>query len=751
MKLVPVSVLVYLSLVSGMAGEFVLIEPGVTFRGNNRSLGKDFPYTNPQQYYAQNERPVHYAFITRPFHLSRTEVTVAEFREFVEATGYVTEAERSGQGIVGWSPSERAEGESGSGDQHDFLRKPEFTWRRPGFDQGDKHPVVGVSWNDAKAYCKWLGDTQEGTFRLPTEAEWELAARGDSKRAHFHWGDEARGRIHRYANIGNSELEKERKLAAIRHWAFDPEKEPGDGYVFTAPVGSFEPNSHGLHDMCGNVLEWCEDYFKFTYYDHWMPRSGPNPVAVDPVNLSEKESESNERRSIRGGSWYLGPLSSRSSARNFFDAEVGAAYIGFRVVREATEEEVARYANPHTEYLSHIDKLTRFGARFSPINRSAQIHMPGEGINLEIAEAIVAIPGGHIIQNVTATPWTQELWDVFGRADALSRFSIRGEGLGNVDLTEFAQNQTEIQNLDLGSTGATDANLRQLSGLKSLTDFQLSCQPGTVSDEGLRYLAGNRGLRSLRLYNTEVSGEFLDAYESKSILYLNISGSSRSETSGGWTRKGSETLVDRAPRLVELTLSNQRISDADLDPIGQLDRLANLNLGDCVNLTDAGIAKLASRLQRLETVHLSGTAAGPIFADQVPRMYFLKSLRMESTGLTDVSIEQISRSRSLRTLHLEAGESVRYSAEALASLWRIPNLERLRIESPVLLGEEFEDFTAAPAIRELTVTADSLTDALVAMLPRLGTLTKISIQGGESQEVEAWKSKIQAVRPRMRF
>ena len=727
-----------------------LIEPGASYRGNNRSLSADFPYTNIQQYYSQNERPVHYAFITKPFYISQTEVTVGEFKKFVESTNYKTDAERSGKGIVGWSPSVLAEGESGSGDRHDFLQDPKFNWKNPGFPQSDNHPVVGVSWKDAQAYCSWLSSSTGKTFRLPTEAEWEMAARGDSKRSHFYWGDEVKGTIHKYANIGNSELEKVRKLAALRHWAFNPETEPGDGHVFTSPVGSFAPNSNGLYDMSGNVLEWCQDYFNFTYYDHWMPRNGPNPVAVDPLNTSEKDSDFNERRSLRGGSWYLGPLSARTSARNFFDAEVGAAYIGFRVVQDAPDDIVKKYVNPYKVYLANIQKLTSFGVRMSPINRSAQIHPPNTPLTLDVAKAITSIPGVHIMGTCLAEPWTPELIDIFSNADGLHRIGFRGKGFESVDLTQFAQQQSELTNLDMNANGLSDIHFQQLGHLTSLTDVSISCQPGAISDQGLKFLTNNPNLRTLRLWDTEATGEFITAFQTPSLLYLNVSYSRSSEAKGGWSKEGCQNLVKFLPRLVELSFSNQKFTDADIEPLAKLSRLSNFSLESCSNLTDEGIANLLRQLPRLSSLNLANTKAGNASANIIPKLYFLRQLRMESTGLTDASIEQISRSRSLRSIHLESDGEVLYTAKALASLWRIPNLESLRIDAPISLGEEFENFTAAPAVKELTLHQNSLTPQLLKNLPRLGTLERINITRATDDQFNEWKQKVAEVNPRLK-
>jgi hypothetical protein len=322
--------------------------------------------------------------------------------------------------------------------------------------------------------------------------------------------------------------------------------------------------------------------------------------------------------------------------------------------------------------------------------------------------------------------------------------------LESVDLSGFCENQSGLRSLDLSSTGVTDANLQQLSTMTSLQDFQVVCQPGRITDAGLRHLSGNHRLTALRIWESEVTGEFLDAFAESRLQTLSVTRSRRPEAIGGWTRAGSQTLIENVPKLLDLDLSQQFVSDDDLLPLMALQRLSVLSLSGCSNLTDGGIARLTTKLQRLQTLNLGDTAAGPAFARGVPRMYFLKTLRMESAGLTDDSIEQFSRSRSLRSLHLEADEPVGYSAAALAMLWRIPNLENLRIDATLRLGRDFEDFAAAPSIRELTVHADSLSEELIAILPRLETLERFNILRPEPQQLDFWSKKIFAVRPRLK-
>jgi formylglycine-generating enzyme required for sulfatase activity len=178
-----------------------------------------------------------------PFAIARTEVTVAQFHAFVEATGY-----RADGGCWVWSADEQG-----------YRFDPLHDWRSPGFDQGETgdHPVVCVSLDDAQAYLAWLSEQVGGApFRLPTEAEWEYAARGGTASAYF-WGEVVRDvpeNACHYANGADAALE--RSGLGGKDWAYIV---CSDEEAFTAPVGSFLANGFGLSDMAGNVWEWVED------------------------------------------------------------------------------------------------------------------------------------------------------------------------------------------------------------------------------------------------------------------------------------------------------------------------------------------------------------------------------------------------------------------------------------------------------------------------------------------------------------
>jgi formylglycine-generating enzyme required for sulfatase activity len=244
----------------------------------------------------------HLVRITRPFYLGTTEVTVGQFRQFVEKVSYKTEAERDGTGGYGWDEAKGT-----------FGKDPKYTWRSPGFKQEDDHPVVNVSWNDAVAFCEWLGRQEGQVYRLPTEAEWEHSCRAGQATATRYWsGDDPES----LATVGNVADGTARKK--YPNWTYAIKAE--DGFVFTAPVGSKKANAFGLYDMHGNVWEWCADWYDSDYYAKSPP--------TDPWNSSGAAD-----RVIRGGSWSDNPRMCRSAARYRATPDNRSSGVGFRVAR----------------------------------------------------------------------------------------------------------------------------------------------------------------------------------------------------------------------------------------------------------------------------------------------------------------------------------------------------------------------------------------------------------------------------------
>lgn len=214
----------------------------IGLRGGAFAMGSE----DPDAFSADGEGPVREVAVGA-FAIGAYAVTNGEFATFVESTGHVTDAER-----FGWSfvfhllVGDRVEVVGASGDAPWWLGVAGATWRTPegpGSSVGSRetHPVVHVSWNDAAAYCDWAGG------RLPTEAEWEYAARGGLEGKRFPWGDELAPGGRWRCNIWQGR--------------FPDDNTADDGHVGTAPVDAFEPNGFGLYNASGNVWEWCADRF----------------------------------------------------------------------------------------------------------------------------------------------------------------------------------------------------------------------------------------------------------------------------------------------------------------------------------------------------------------------------------------------------------------------------------------------------------------------------------------------------------
>jgi len=250
-----------------------------------------------------NEGPQRRVRVERGFAIGLREISVADFRQFIEDSGYVTDAESTGHSTVYNS-------RTGT-----MTRRRKVDWTRNylGRDADPDLPVIHVSWNDASAYARWLSSRTGETYRLPSEAEFEYALRGGSA-GRYWWGNGSPDR--RVTNTtGEGDISDNR-----RRWntAFEDYE---DGFWGPAPVASFEANGNGLYDIGGNVSEWTLDCWHNNYVQAPVgPQAWLNPGCT--------------RRVVRGGSWSSSPEQTRSGYRAAAEANSTGARVGFRLVRE---------------------------------------------------------------------------------------------------------------------------------------------------------------------------------------------------------------------------------------------------------------------------------------------------------------------------------------------------------------------------------------------------------------------------------
>jgi formylglycine-generating enzyme required for sulfatase activity len=273
--------------------------------GGDFLMGTD----DQQGYPSDGEGPVRRVTL-KPFWIDPYAVSNERFAAFVQATGYVTEAERFGWAFVfvGLLPPDFPPTRAVSAAP--WWRQVYGTdWRHPEgphshIQERLDHPVIQVSWNDAMAYCQWAG------LRLPTEAEWEYAARGGLVQQHYPWGDEREPAGQHRMNVWQGRFPEVNTLA--------------DGYGGTAPITAFPPNGYGLYNMTGNVWEWCRDWFSADYHLKGPRRSPKGP----PFGTTKV---------MRGGS-YLCHASYcfryRVAARSSNTPDSATGNLGFRCVRD---------------------------------------------------------------------------------------------------------------------------------------------------------------------------------------------------------------------------------------------------------------------------------------------------------------------------------------------------------------------------------------------------------------------------------
>lgn len=278
---------------SGFAPAVVIVNSGSFVMGSRPSENDS----------SDNEYPAHRVTFQRGFALGQKEISVGQFAAFVRSTGYLTDAERAGQGSV-WDE-----------DLGQLSDRPGVTWRMDfaGNQASDNMPVLHVSWNDATAYVNWLASKTGKSYRLPSEAEFEYAIRAGSRSA-FWWGDgRPRDLVENLAGFDDQSESGRRFSNGLKGY--------GDNHFGPAPVGSFAPNPFGLYDMAGNVSEWMQDCWHSSYV-----RAPDTGIAWDNPGCN--------RRVVRGGYWASAPRQNRSATRMSAPQLLKAPQLGIRIARD---------------------------------------------------------------------------------------------------------------------------------------------------------------------------------------------------------------------------------------------------------------------------------------------------------------------------------------------------------------------------------------------------------------------------------
>jgi formylglycine-generating enzyme required for sulfatase activity len=418
------------------------------------------------------EGPQHAVVLTEPFYIGVHDVTVGQFKAFVKAKGYQTEAEKSGGALHG-SP------------KGGFRKDLQANWQNPGFEQTDENPVVAVSWHDAQAFCEWLSDKEGKQYTLPTEARWEYSCRAGAV-TRFYSGD------------------ADHEVAEYAWYSANSEGK-------THPVGQKKSNAWGLYDITGNVWQWTGDWYNASYY-----RLGPKE---DPPGPSTGRS-----RVLRGCSIHDDVYHSRAACRHWWASTPSARFthVGFRVVQVGdlkakvppvavkpfTDADVQRIAAlPAAEQVEEVRKeLMRRNPDFDGMVR----HTAVEGVVTEFRI---------VTGNVTDVAPIR----AFNALRVLDCGATAGLKPSNqlADLTALrGMNVAGLTQLHLCNTRVSDAGLAPFQGCKNLVC--LSLHATQVSDAGLAYFKDCKALRHLNLAGTQVSDAGLAHLRGMSLTVLAI-------------------------------------------------------------------------------------------------------------------------------------------------------------------------------------------------------------------------------------
>jgi formylglycine-generating enzyme required for sulfatase activity len=545
-------------------------------RGGNDWINEKLPSEGPQ----------HEIEITRPFYMGQTAVTVGQFRQFVQATGYQTAA-------GAWH--------FGKFDAHK-------NWVNPGFAQTDDHPVVCVNWNDAVEFCNWLSKKEEKTYRLPTEAEWEYSCRAGSK-GRWSFGDNERELLNYARFTSNSQ-----------------------GHTW--PVGGLKQNAWGLQDMHGNVFQWCQDFYDANYYQTSPPQDPQGPA-------------DGGERVQRGGSWcmYAGLCRSAFRVRNTPGARcdddgfrvvlVVSPPAGVRTENGAKDKPAAPAIAPFTD--ADVQRIAALPApqQVEEVRKELKRRNPGFDGKME-----TKIEGGIVTEFKIVTDKVTDIAPirVFDGLRALECTGslINDEPNGQlVDLTPLKDmNLSALTYLVLWNTKVGDAGMAYFKDCKGLNGLGLNYTH--VSDAGLVHFKNCKDLMRLGLGHTKVSDAGLANFKDcKNLIVLWLADAQVGDA-------GMVHFQD-CKALMDLNLAGTKVSDVGLAHFKDCKNLKHLYV-DRTQVGDAGLANFKG--MRLMALNIDDTAITDLTSLQgMP----LEHIRLTPKNITR-GLDVLRDMKSLKTI-----------------------------------------------------------------------------------------------------
>jgi formylglycine-generating enzyme required for sulfatase activity len=612
--------------------------------------------------------------------MSRMETKVRDFEAYATESGY---QQSGGATVMKVSPN----AEWGYAIQWEVDANA--SWEQPGFSQSADHPVTCVSWDEARAFCEWLSRKESRQYRLPSDSEWSAAA-GSSK---YPWGDEwppprGAGNL-RDAAFANS-LPRSKYASS---WDF--ERGYNDGAARTASAPSSAANLRGIHDLSGNVSEWCEDEYKENM-------NSAEALMTTPALRNERAGNGIPNRVVRGGAWhYNKELQLRSSyrfptyPRERFDSR------GFRCVLEVS---VASYAAPASATAAletakppplAKPKVTLREAVEWVLSIEGQLSIRANGLETVTQDMAVALrPSTEIIGvSFESASHTAKL-----RADDLQR------------LTAF----TKLRRIYVAKLTVNDAALSFLAELPELDSIHLfHC--GNVSDGLVEHLRKNTSFKKLICTNSRMEGKSLHLLPH--LYQLGLGDSLVSNDALG--------AISKLKGLTKLTLEGSQITDAGMPELARLTELRELNVAR-TRVTLKGL-RLLKPLSKIERFGLHSELPDYAAVAQEIANLFPKLFNVTVVG-KNITAEHLSSLRAVEGLtSIEAFDST-FAPGALAGLSELPRLERFYIRT----GTNVTDDLTLPlghltTLRELRLDDTKITDATLQHLEPLKNLTTLTV------------------------